>query len=858
MVGAAGRALALRLFGCNGNPRVSGKCPNRTFPAGFSAALVALILTGVLIADVHGAQGTPVLLTADERAWLDRNPDKLTLFFNTEFPPIEFSSPDGAFIGMGADVIGMIEGRLGVRFIQSPSDDWNQHLAALASGACAIAPTIVRTPERGLFAYFTTPYATVPVVIIGTRQLPTGLTLADFSGKRVAVVSGYATEKYVNDQSQGRFAVVPMPDVVYGLRAVSFGQVDAFVENLAVAAYFIDQEGIPNLSVVGGTDYAFAFSIGVSRKYPLLFSAMQKAMDAIPEMDLEAIRKRWISLQGHRGIAPETRRLLTLVAVFSALLLAGLAGISYILKRRLDEKVASLKNAQEELAHSEARFRAIFEYAPYAIVINSLEDGRFLEANKAFLESRGVSREEILTMTTKDVALFSEDEAANIRAEILKKGSVRNMEATVRKLDGTFAHVIYSSGLLEIQGQKQILSMTVDVTERKQAEMEREKLQGQLLQSQKLEAVGILAGGVAHDFNNMLGAIIGYSELTMDRMDPEDPSRGNIRKILDAAHRSANLTRQLLAFARKQTVAPIVFDLNESVEAMLKMLRRLIGENIDLAWLPGAGRCPVNMDPSQLDQILANLCVNARDAIADVGKLSIKTGTVSLNAADCESYADSTPGEYVLLAVSDTGCGMGKETMSHVFEPFYTTKGVGKGTGLGLSTVYGIVKQNEGFIHLYSEPGMGTTFEIYFPRHIGDAPVEKVVVSDDIPLSRGETILVVEDDPILREMGQAMLQRLGYTVLVAGSPGEAIRLAEETSTDIHLFLIDVVMPEMNGRELADRLVAIRPALKYLFMSGYTADVIVHRGVLEDRVNFIQKPFSIRDLAVRIREILDAG
>ncbi len=381
------------------------------------------------------------------------------------------------------------------------------------------------------------------------------------------------------------------------------------------------------------------------------------------------------------------------------------------------------------------------------------------------------------------------------------------------------------------------------------------RLAAQFQQAQKMEAVGLLAGGVAHDYNNMLSVILGYAELALAKVDPAQPLHADLEEIIKAAIRSADITRQLLAFARKQTIIPVVLDLNETVESMLKMLRRLIGEDIDLAWLPEAGLCPVKMDPVQIDQILANLCVNARDAIADVGKITIETGNAVFDETYCADHFGFVAGEYVLLAVSDDGCGMDKETLDQIFEPFFTSKGVGQGTGLGLSTVYGIVKQNNGFINVYSEPGKGTTFRIYLPRYAGqavDTPREKAA---EIPLSRGETVLVVEDEPALLKMGKMMLEKLGYRVLAAGTPGEAIRLAEEHAGEIQLLITDVVMPEMNGRDLAERMQSLYPGMKILFMSGYTADVIAHRGVLDEGVNFIQKPFSMKDLAVKVREAL---
>jgi signal transduction histidine kinase/ActR/RegA family two-component response regulator len=396
-----------------------------------------------------------------------------------------------------------------------------------------------------------------------------------------------------------------------------------------------------------------------------------------------------------------------------------------------------------------------------------------------------------------------------------------------------------------------------DITAEKEAEAERQRLLGQLAQSQKMESIGRLAGGVAHDFNNMLGVILGHTELALGTVAADDPLHTALLEIRQAAQRSTDLTRQLLAFARKQVVSPQVLDLNETLAGMLKMLRRLIGEDIDLVWQPGKNLGTVKMDPSQIDQILANLCVNARDAIADTGKIIIETQTAVFDEAYCAEHAGFVPGAYVMLAVSDSGSGMDAETIAYLFEPFFTTKGVGKGTGLGLATVYGIVTQNNGFINVYSEPGHGTTFKIYLPRYLSeasatvDAPAAK-------PIAPGhETILLVEDERMILEMATVMLERHGYTVLQAVTPGEALRLAGEHADEINLLLTDVVMPEMNGHDLFQRLSALKPGLKCLFMSGYTANVIAHHGVLDPGVQFLQKPFSMQGLAAKVREALES-
>jgi PAS domain S-box-containing protein len=425
--------------------------------------------------------------------------------------------------------------------------------------------------------------------------------------------------------------------------------------------------------------------------------------------------------------------------------------------------------------------------------------------------------------------------------------------------DGQFRWIFDQAQIVKRDANGRPLRMSgthTDITEHKRAEQEKANLQSQLQQAQKMEAIGQLAGGVAHDFNNMLSAILGHAELGMDQIDPSQPLFANLQEIGKAAMRSADITRQLLAFARKQTVAPKVLDLNETVEGMLKMLRRLIGEDIDFAWLPGFGLWPVKMDPSQLDQILANLCVNARDAIAGVGKIIVETENNAFDEEYCNTHAGFVVGEYVRLSVSDNGCGINKETLAHIFEPFFTTKGTGKGTGLGLATVYGAVKQNNGFVNVYSEPRKGTTFTLYLPKHrdpVGAAAATEVV---EPAVGGHETILLVEDEPTILNMTRTMLERLGYTVLSAATPHEAFRLVSAHSGEIHLLLTDVVMPEMNGRDLAQTLLPINPQMKCLFMSGYTSDIIAQQGILDEGIQFLQKPFSKKDLASKVRMVLD--
>jgi PAS domain S-box-containing protein len=521
--------------------------------------------------------------------------------------------------------------------------------------------------------------------------------------------------------------------------------------------------------------------------------------------------------------------------------------------------ISELKRVEEALRESETRFRFLVDYT-YDLIWTLTSDGVLAYVSPSWKTRLGYEQSYVEGRAFQQ--LMHPDDVPDCEAYLSKvleeKKPLPSPQYRVKHADGSWRwHEAAMTPVYDEKGSfMYLVGVSRDITERRRAEQEREQLQAQLTQAQKMEAVGRLAGGVAHDFNNMLGIIIGHADLLLEQTDPDQPSHADLSEIREAGARSADLTRQLLAFARKQTVAPRVIDLNETVEGMLKMLHRLIGEDIEMTWIPCREMRPVKIDPGQVDQILANLCVNARDAIAGVGRMTIESGIAVFNEAYCRDHAGFLPGEYAVLAVSDNGCGMDSETISHLFEPFFTTKELGKGTGLGLATVYGVVKQNNGFINVCSEPGQGTTFRIYLPCH----RVRTLPLPEKRPeASNGsghEIVLLVEDEPAILKMTKRMLEREGYTVVTAGTPGEAIRLAHEHKGDIHLLITDVVMPEMNGRDLARNILPLYPGLKCLFMSGFTADVIAHHGVLDEGVNFIQKPFSMSELTAKLREVLD--
>jgi len=527
-------------------------------------------------------------------------------------------------------------------------------------------------------------------------------------------------------------------------------------------------------------------------------------------------------------------------------------------KASSDSAIMSQKRDQEAAIDRDRLFEAVRQSGE-AIVITDPQ-GIIEYANPTFERISGYSLQEAIGAKTDILKSGMHDEAfygdlwQTISAGKVWKGRFVNKkkDGTLYTEEATISPVFDASG-----GIVNYIAVKLDISEKLKEAEEKEKLQKQYRQAQKMEAIGRLSGGVAHDFNNMLGVIIGHAEIALDKLQAGESTAEDLRGILSAAEKSAGIVRQLLAFARQQPIEPKVVDLNTVIAGMLKLLRSLVGEDIDLCWLPDTNIGPVKIDPSQLDQLLTNLCVNARDAIAGVGKITIETATIHLTEEHCLQHSFLTQGEFVVLTVSDNGCGIAGEFLQEIFEPFFTTKGPGQGTGMGLATVYGIVKQNGGSITVYSEQGQGTTFKIYLPRHhaaLSSSPVRKKVERS----RRGETVLLVEDDGELLLVARRMLEQLGYQVLPANSPSEALAIAEKEENMIDLLLTDVIMPEMNGKDLARQLQTLSVDTKCLYMSGYTADVIARHGVLDAGISFIEKPFSKRELAKKIRGVLDAA
>ena len=519
------------------------------------------------------------------------------------------------------------------------------------------------------------------------------------------------------------------------------------------------------------------------------------------------------------------------------------------------QDITERKQAELRLRDSEAQYRLLFDANPHPMWVVDVETIRFLAANGAAVSSYGFSREEFLAMPATDIRP-PEDVSqmhARIRAAAAAEGVVSVGEARHRKKDGTIFDVHVTSSPLIFGGRPAVLAMAIDITERKRAAAALEKLEGQLRQSQKMEAIGQLAGGVAHDFNNLLGVIIGYSELLLRDLAAGSPGARRMTEIRNAADRAAGLTRQLLAFSRRQVLQPRVLDLNAVVSEAREMLARVISENVAIITVlaPGLGR--VRADPGQIHQVILNFAVNARDAMPAGGTLTLETRNVDLDRAAAGRHAGLAPGRYVALLVGDTGHGMPPEILEHLFEPFFTTKEQGHGTGLGLATVYGVVTQSGGHVEVESAVGRGTTFKVYLP--LAEAEQDEAPAAPTAG-SPSETILLIEDAEALRDMVQEILEAEGYRVIAAEDAERALEVAASHPGRIALVITDVVMPGMSGPAAAERLLVLRPDIRVLLMSGYTDEAIGQQGVIGRETHFIQKPFSADALLRKVRVVLD--
>ncbi|MDE3155907.1 MAG: PAS domain S-box protein [Acidobacteriota bacterium] len=695
-------------------------------------------------------------------------------------------------------------------------------MAAAALGEYAFPP--LAGPMRWLAGGASGGHAMAPMTAVAFLLLGTALLLAP--GRRVVpVVTGLNVTVTVF-AGLGIIARLYAIEPPYGLASSMVMSVQASLAFLGCSAALLAAAPPPRLAALmapgstGGPVVRRLLVTGVV--VPLLLG--------------------WLRLLGERAGWYETGFGTALFAVLTILLFSVVVWRNAIL---LEER-AELQRATEE------RLQALWEANLIGIVVGRV-GGELVDANPAFCQLLGYTRDELLGHGVTWRALTpaeyhpSDQEAL---AQLRTSGVAAPREKEYLRKDGSRVPVLV--GVTTIRGAPDTsVAFVLDLTERRQ-------LEDQLRQSQRLEVIGRLAGGVAHDFNNLLTPILGYAEMLLERFPPDDPARADVLEIQRAGHRAEQLTRQLLAFGRKQVLQPTIVDLNDLISDAARLVRRLIGEDITLVLALAPNLRTVRVDVSQIGQVLMNLAANARDAMPRGGTLTIETANVNLAADYAATHAEVTPGPHVLMAVHDTGVGMDRETQSRIFEPFFTTKAVGRGTGLGLATVHGIVNQSKGHIWVYSEPGRGTTFKLYFPA-VSGSPEPPRLTAPGTAVGHGhETILLVEDDDALREMSARVLRNLGYTVIEARDGSTALLASKHHAGRIDLLLTDVIMPGLSGPDLAQQLLSERPSLRILYMSGYTDDTVLQHGVREQGLQFLEKPFTPVGLGQRVRSVLDAG
>ncbi len=778
------------------------------------------------------------------------SPRTIKVVMDDNYPPYVFHDNNGILQGILIDQWRLWERKTGIR-AEIHAMAWGKALRRMGAGEFDVIDTIFLNEPRSRIFEFSKPYAKLDVPVFFDRNISGITDASSLKGFPVAVKTGDASVEYLAKRGADR--LIPFDSYEDIVQAARDRKISVFVADKPPAMYFLYKMGIHDRFNVSAPLYTGEFHRAVLKGNSAILEKVEEGFARITAREREEIERKWY---GSPPLSPRNLKYLVQGVVLGAVLILVLAGWNRSLRRsvarvaaELKEEMALTSKQAEELQSSEENYRLVVENANDGILI--ARNGTVLFANPRVAQILDVPEETIVGGTF--VRFIHPDDRD--RVERFHMARMRGEDAPARY---EFRAISGAGETLWIQnsvvfttweGQQASLSFLRDVTGWR-------KLEDQLAQSRKMEAIGQLAGGVAHDFNNLLSVIIGYSHLVLNRPGGGEPFRKEVSEIRKAADRAADLTRQLLAFSRKQLLQPKVVSLNDVVKGMMTMLRRLIGEDIELSFSLQGDLPSVLVDPGQVEQVILNLTINARDAMPNGGTLTIGTETILLSESFIREHPPLAAVEHVVLSVSDTGTGMDQGTMSKIFDPFFTTKEHGKGTGLGLSTVEGIVSQSKGHITVESDPGRGTIFRIYLPAVEG-IPSRDEEAGPEKPAGGQETILVVEDDPGVRNLVRQVLAINGYPVLVASNGEEALRVSREHREPIHLLVTDVVMPGMSGRVLANRIAWDRPGIKVLYMSGYTDNAIGQHGVLEEGIELIEKPFSPAVFAEKVRKALDA-
>lgn len=777
-----------------------------------------------------------------------------------ENEPKIFTDQSGRPAGLFIDLIEKIAAREEWTLEYVPCA-WEQCLAALEDGRIDLMPDVAFSLERERVFDFHRTQVVSSWSRIYARPGIRISSLADLNGRRVAVLGASIQQTEFGRNMRGfgfKLRLVLAKSLKEAFQRTADGAADVAIANQLFGEFFYRDYGLTATPIVFNLASLY-YATAQGRNGDLL-TAIDKNLNrwvAQPQSPYYTTLLRWTK---ERPVSSDRIPEFVYWLIGSTVgLLAAAFGVAFLLRRQVRSRTKHLERALETQRESEQRFRQLAEqwqttFDATSDVIWVLDtEQRILRSNKAAERAFGCTAAEMIGKHNYEIALKASEPPP--RSPFRRMLESLRRESLEMQIDERWFNVVVDPILDADKNLLGAVNILQDITESKRAEEQRERLEAELFQAQRIEAVGRLAGGVAHDFNNMLSIILGYGEMLLAKLEEQDPSRDDVKTMVEAGKRSAALTRQLLAFSRQQTLQPKMIDLKVILKDIEMMLRSLIGEEIELELIAPENLAPVIADPGQMEQVIMNLAINARDAMSKRGKLTIEALNVELDELFAMSHPGAVPGKFVMLAVTDTGCGMEKEVLDKIFEPFFTTKEKGKGTGLGLSTVYGIVKQSNGCIYAYSEPGEGSTFEVYLPQMEQRSDETGVLNRNEDQSGRGEHILLVEDEAALRALLEEMLVKLGYRVTVAANGNEAVLLVEERGLEPDLLLTDVVMPGMDGSVLVERLRERDPALNVLYMSGYMADAVSHDGILDPSTHFIEKPISLSDLSKSIREAM---
>ncbi len=853
--------------------------------------VIALLLSALLLPGP--AAGSPPVFTDAERSWLAGHP-VIRLAPDPEFKPIEYFDSDGFYQGLAADHVRLLEKKLGIRFEIVRTKNWDEVMGKFRAGEVDALGAIVATPNRRTFMRISEPLFNVPGAIMVRKSVDPGLTFDRLSGLTVAVVSNYTAHDIMKTRYPDiRLDVVP--DTTAGLTKVAFGMVDAYVENLATASYYLQQSAITNVHAAGDTPFLYQWGIGIRKDWPEFEAIVNKGIASLTPQERSEVLDRWLPVQ--KRWVPTARFIIVALAGVGTVLLAVILISNRLLRREVGRRTAALNHEIAERRRMEEEVRALNSGLEQRVAQRTAELQREIAERKKAVSSLEESRNSYemlvnhipigitmidtrfrVVMANRTIALwlrrnpdgltdaccyrsFEKREAPCPHCPgvvAMRTGQPAEAESTGTRDDGDRIDVRIKAIPLGPAGAPTgFIELIEDVTDRSRAKEERQRLEGQLIQAQKMEAIGHLAGGIAHDFNNILSAIIGYASMIQLRMPTDHPIRPTVEQILAASQRATALTQGLLAFSRKQIISPQPLEVNENIRRLEKLLQRIIGEDIDFQVDYGGSPLVIMADPGQLDQALINLVTNARDAMPRGGTLLIRISRVEFDLRQGLPDGPHRAIGSALIEVSDTGTGMDEATQERIFEPFFTTKEEGKGTGLGLSTVYGFVKQSNGHIVCTSAAGKGTTFRIYMPLIEGEVALE-APQPKELSFPRGsETVLLAEDNEQLCELYCDVLGEFGYEVIVATDGLDAVEQFRRHRERIDLVILDVIMPKKNGRDVWTEVRRDRSDVRVLFTSGYTAEIIHQQSILDRDVPFIAKPATPQQFLQKVREVLSS-